>query len=211
MQINLGTSLSGLRQAIATSSVPNDYTETHSDSFTGNDGAISTKQFNFTGIPLGYLESITVTFTISGEVDAGSGQYQAPTISNLKITTPTNGSSYGQNVLGQMKKDAGSFGTSLWFDSFTGTLGSKSFVINSTTHFDPSSPSSNNRIFDNGSSPETNKSFNNADQRHTQDSNYTDDGFQFQFTYSDVDEDSLSPTISNVTIDVVYKEAPYEN
>jgi hypothetical protein len=35
--------------------------------------------------------------------------------------------------------------------------------------------------------------------------------FRIQFNYSDSDEDSLSPTISNVTIDVVYKEAPYEN
>jgi hypothetical protein len=210
MQIDLGTSLSGLRQAIATSSVPADHSATHPDSFTGTDGAISVKQFIFTGIPLGYLESITFTFTISGEADAGS-QYQAPEISSAKITTPTFGSSYGQSVLGEMKKDSGSFGTSLWLSGFTGTLGSKSFVINSTTHFDPSSPSSNNRIFDNGSNPAANKQFNNADQRHTQDSNYTDDGFQVQFNYSDSDEDSLSPTISNVTIDVVYKEAPYEN
>jgi hypothetical protein len=211
MQINLGTSLSGLRQAIATSSVPADHSATHPDSFTGTDGAISGKLFTFTDIPLGYLESITVTFTISGEVDAGSGQYQSPKITGARITTPTFYQSYGQNVTGEMKKDSGSYGISLWFDSFTGTLGSKSFVINSTTHFDPSNASSNNRIFDNGSNPEANKTYNNADQRHTQDSNYTDDGFQFQFNYSDSDEDSLSPTISNVTIDVVYKEAPYEN
>lgn len=209
MQINLGTSLSGLRQAIATSSVPDDYTDTHPDSFTGTDGAISSKQFIFTDIPLGYLESITVTFTISGEIDGGSGEFQAPIIGSLKMTAPTNGSSYGQNApLRQMKTSSGS---STWLDSFTGTLGQKSFVINSTTHNAPSVPSVNNQIFDNGSDPETNKSNNLADQRHTQDSNYTADGFRFQLDYSDSDEDSLSPTISNVTIDVVYKEAPYEN
>ena len=112
MQIDLGTSLSGLRQAIATSSVPADHSATHPDPFTGTDGAISSKRFIFTDIPLGYLESITVTFTISGEVDGGSGQYQSPTISSAKITTPTFASSYGQSVLGQMKKDSGSFGIS---------------------------------------------------------------------------------------------------
>jgi len=72
MQINLGTSLSGLRQAIATSSVPNDYTETNPDSFTGADGQIVTKDFLFNDIPFGYLESITVTFTVSGETDSSS-------------------------------------------------------------------------------------------------------------------------------------------
>jgi hypothetical protein len=116
MQINLGTSLSGLRH----SSVPDDYTDTHPDSFTGTDGAISSKQFIFTDIPLGYLESITVTFTISGEIDGGSGEFQAPIIGSLKMTAPTNGSSYGQNaLLRQMKTSSGS---STWLDSFKNHL-----------------------------------------------------------------------------------------
>tara|TARA_S200002703_G_C3724692_1_gene222651 strand:+ start:48 stop:683 length:636 start_codon:yes stop_codon:yes gene_type:complete len=211
MQINLGTSLSGLRQAIATSSVPDDHSATHPDSFTGTDYVISSKLFSFTDIPLGYLESITVTFTISGETDSGTNQFTAPVIGFVRITEPTFFQTYTQNSPMETMENQG--GGTIWFENFTSTVGQKSFVINASTHNDPSNPSHNNPFFDNIglTSTITNKRYNLADQRHTQDSFYASTGFQFEFRYSDSDEDAFSPTISNVTIDVVYKEAPYEN
>lgn len=208
MQINLGTSLSGLRQAIATSSVPDDYTATDPNSYAGSDGGFAYKQFTFRDIPLGYLESVTVTFTISGEIDAGSGQYQAPSINQVFFTRPTYFSSYTQALVQRIDTAANS---AVWLESFTGTLGEKSFVINASTARDGSN-NANLYHFDNDTpTVDSNKGNNLADQRHTQDSNYTDDGFRIRFNYVDFDEDNFSPTISNVTIDVVYKEAPYEN